>query len=95
MAIARQPKESKQTQAAERDLASSFLNLQLPLKDGTTTKLASVPLRLSNEIEKKVHEHLASFPEGAERDAALQQLKDRLVIQFNVVRDKSKMELDL
>ena len=72
--------------------ADAFVNIYLPRRDGSRAKLGSLNLKLSRKTDSQVIEHLANAPDLAE---ALEQLKGRLEIDFNMADGSDSAELDL
>ena len=72
--------------------SDAFINLWLPRRDGSRAKLGSIPLKLSRTNDAQVIEHLANAPD---LEAALEQLKERIVIDFNMADGSDSAGLDL
>jgi len=72
--------------------ADAFVNIYLPRRDGSRAKLGSLSLKLSRKTDAQVIEHLANAPDLAD---ALEQLKSRLEIDFNMADGSDSAELDL
>lgn len=72
--------------------ADAFINLYLPRRDKSRAKLGSISLKLSRHTDAQLIEHLTTAPDLA---TALEQLKDRIVIDFNMADGSDSSELDL
>jgi len=70
----------------------AFINLYLPRRDKSRAKLGSIGLKMDKHTESQVIEFLQNAPD---LDEALAQLKDRIVIDFNMADGSGSAELDL
>lgn len=70
----------------------AFVNLYLPRRDGTRAKVGSIGLKLSRKTDAQLIAHLANAPDLEE---ALNQFKDRLIMDFNRADGADSAELDL
>jgi len=72
--------------------ADAFVNIYLPRRDGSRAKLGSISLKASRATDAQVIEHLQNAPDLA---TALEQLKGRLEIDFNMADGSDSAALDL
>lgn len=74
--------------------AAAFINIALPTRNGDDVRLDSVKLKASNVVHNQLIELLSNAtPE--ERVKLLEQIKERLVLDFQLVRADEDKELDL
>ena len=75
--------------------AAAFINIGLPTRGGgDPVRLDSIKLKVSNVVHKQIID-LLEGAEPADRAALLEQIKSRLVLDFQLIRADEDKELDL
>lgn len=74
----------------DRWKADAFVNLYLPTRDGNRVKLGAVSLSADKPTQKQLLDFIADGGEDA-----LNQLKDRLILDFKRADGNNGTELDL
>lgn len=88
-------RNSAPVQQGNWEKAAAFINIGLPTRGGgDAVRLDSIKLKLSNVVHKQIVDLLADA-EPEERVRLLAQIKERLVLDFQLIRSDEEKELDL
>jgi len=72
--------------------ADAFVNIYLPTRDGGRRKLGYIPLKTNKPLDKQLLDHIA---DADDLDTVLDQIKDRIVLDFQRADGNNGSELDL